>query len=395
MLKVSNSLYHFIGTDDGRILQYHTKEDLFLSRIFSFKFIQTSSQALAKKNKIYALASYDELLCASGYGGEIILINIYTRAKKISLFHSKSSVSSLVFLDKNTLVASNVNGEIYIYDIPTQNYKKYITTKTEIQGVLHLQQEGILLIYAHDNYLTLIDLKEQTLLKQKFLHLKAVVEHIKMQEKGLYITFKDQTSTTLSYQEILLHLTLLRDEIAKKANSGYITKVKQKNTMIVSKKKDQKPSCTLLEKAYALNDFKLCYEIIDKYEILDTQLSFLLEKHWKKLLLESQEYALQGDAKRIISSFGELLFVESRSAVVGDLLRLSFFQKIEILLDAMLHNSAQNIIYSYIDIFGYDCEIAQKIKKYERETKEKIAILTHKEDRKSRTFWWGYFHEHI
>ncbi len=395
MIKISNTLYTFIGTDDGRVIQSLTHDGSFLSRLFSFKSIQTSSKTLHKKYKIYALAQDDEFLCASGYGGEIILIDLYTRTKKKHYFYSKSTVSSLVFLDHNRLVASNVNGEVYLYNFLTQTHKKFTTTKTDITTLLYLEKENLLLVYAKDNYLTLIDLELEQILEHKFSIFQDVIESVYKEEKGVCISLKDTSLIQLSYEEISLRVALLKDEIIKKANSGYLTKLQKRSISTTSKIEKQPQSYQILQDAYKENDFKKCYEIIDKYELSGTQLCTLLEKHWRKILEECEGYAIQGDAKKILSSLGELLFIESRSDILGDLLRLSFFQKIDKLLKEKLYNSAQNILYSYIDIFGYDCEIAQKIQKFEFVSDEKIAIFTHKEDRKSRTFWWEYFHQAI
>jgi hypothetical protein len=395
MLKIQNDTYSFLGTQDGRVLQYFKKDGSFISRVFSFRFALSCSPSLLQKQKVYALAQENELLCASGYGGEIIFTNIYTRAKKTQVFHSKSTVCSLVFLDEKYLAASNVNGEVYVYNIQTFTYKKYTTTKRNIQGVIHLRKENILLVYAKDNSLTLIDLQREQLLEHNFMIFNAIIKQIEREEKGFLISFTDQTQEMISEQEIKLKLELLYNEISKKANSGYLTKM-QKSIQTPSTQTSNNPkSYKILQDAYAKNDFKLCYEIIDRYELTNTQLCSLLQKHWKKLIVECESFALQGDAKKILSSLGELLFIESRSDILGDLLRLSFYKKISMLQEEKNYTSAQNIIYSYVDIFGYDCEIAQEIKKFEQVSRKKIAILTHKEDRKSRTFWWEYFHQAI
>ncbi len=395
MIKISNTLYTFIGTDDGRVIQSFTQDGSFLSRLFSFESIQTSSKTLQKKYKVYALAQHNELLCASGYGGEIILIDLYTRAKKKHYFYSKSTVSSLVFLDHNRLVASNVNGEVYLYNFLTQTHKKFTTTKTDITTLLHLEKENLLLVSAKDNYLTLVDLELGQVLEHKFSIFHDLVESVYKEKKGICISLKDASLIQLSYEEIRLRVALLKDELVKKANSGYLTKLQKQSITTTPQRDKQLRSYQILQDAYKDNDFKKCYEIIDKYELSGTQLCTLLEKHWQKMLQECEGYALQGDAKKILSTLGELLFIESRSDILGDLLRLSFFQKVENLLSQKHYNSAQNILYSYIDIFGYDCEIAQKIQKLEFISQEKIAIFTHKEDRKSRNFWWEYFHKSV
>jgi len=145
-----------------------------------------------------------------------------------------------------------------------------------------------------------------------------------------------------------------------------------------------------LQRAYEYNDFTKCYEILDaNFSLQTTQLAKLLEQHWAKLIARCEEYALQANIAHIKKALGELLTLPSRLEKIGDILRLSFQSKILHLLDVRMYHNAQNIIYSYIDIFGIDSEILELMKQYEALAEKKLAI-THEQDTRDKRDSWIY-----
>ena len=144
----------------------------------------------------------------------------------------------------------------------------------------------------------------------------------------------------------------------------------------------------ILQNAYENNNFKSCYEIIDLHKHLTSiELGVLLEKHWSKIIHECEEYALKGDIKKIKTTLGELITLNSRRGKIGDLLRLSFHTKIKTLISNNKTKQAQNIIYSYIDIFGQDKEISSVMKIYEKEFSTKLAITLNTNNKPTRDSW--------
>jgi hypothetical protein len=144
----------------------------------------------------------------------------------------------------------------------------------------------------------------------------------------------------------------------------------------------------LLYKNYDQNRFVNCYELIDKHtELEDLELSILLDKHWEKLMLECEQYALLGDLKSIKSTLKELIKVKTRSQKIGDLIRVSFHTKLKALIAKRSLKNAENIIYSYIDIFGIDSEILYIMKIFEKVSNKKLAITINKKDSNKRDKW--------
>ncbi len=140
--------------------------------------------------------------------------------------------------------------------------------------------------------------------------------------------------------------------------------------------------------AYELNDFKNCYEILDSNPHLNSsELGILLNKHWAKLINESEEYALKGDAKGVKKTLNTLISVSTRKHKIGDLLRVSFHSKIKGSLANKNFKNAENIIYSYIDIFGTDNEIESLMHSYELMSKRALAITQNQNKRVDRDKW--------
>ncbi|MFA6138955.1 MAG: hypothetical protein WC667_12850 [Sulfurimonas sp.] len=141
-----------------------------------------------------------------------------------------------------------------------------------------------------------------------------------------------------------------------------------------------------LKNAYEINDFKSCYEVLDTCNGLEfSELGMLLDKYWSKLMQSCEEFASKGNIKDIKATLGELILLSTRRDKIGDMLRVGFHTKIKILMDKKSIKSAENIIYSYIDIFGIDTEINSIMHLYEVTTKAKLAITEN--SRRARDNW--------
>jgi len=143
-----------------------------------------------------------------------------------------------------------------------------------------------------------------------------------------------------------------------------------------------------LQESYKESDFKTCYEILDStYALHNLELSRLLETHYSKLIDSCEEAALKGDIKSVKKLLGDLIAIKSRIDKVGDMLRLSFHTKIKGLMAKRSFKSAENIIYSYVDIFGQDSEIFAIMRSYERVSKKRLALMQTKELTIPRDNW--------
>ncbi|MEN4053043.1 MULTISPECIES: hypothetical protein [Sulfurimonas] len=139
---------------------------------------------------------------------------------------------------------------------------------------------------------------------------------------------------------------------------------------------------------YEKNNFVKCYETLDDNSELESmQLAQLLEDHWKKRIKKCELFALEGNFKAVKETLGELIHINTRREKIGDLLRVSFHAKIKKELDRPNYKSAENIIYSYIDIFGMDSEVKQLMRSFEKTSHTKLAITFMQKKHKDRNAW--------
>jgi len=129
--------------------------------------------------------------------------------------------------------------------------------------------------------------------------------------------------------------------------------------------------------AYEENNFIACYEIIDTHKNLQPmQLTQLLEKHWRRTLHKCKAYTSCGNIVAMKELLGEFVYISTRQETIKKLFSLTFLTKIHQELLQKNYATAENFIYSYLDIFGKDREIASVMKRYERESSHRLAIMS-------------------
>ena len=145
----------------------------------------------------------------------------------------------------------------------------------------------------------------------------------------------------------------------------------------------------MLMQSYQESEFKKCYEILDEYPqmFMELKLAKMLEKHWSKLMQKCEKYTLYGNIKGVKKTLKELISVRSRTKRVGALLRLTFIVSIDDFLSQKKFSSAENFIYSYIDIFGLDSNLQRVMQEYEKKSSQKLAIIIKQQNRIARDAW--------
>lgn len=139
---------------------------------------------------------------------------------------------------------------------------------------------------------------------------------------------------------------------------------------------------------YEQNNFVKCYETIDRHpQLLSMQLAKLLQRHWSKLMKECEKDALNGNLASLRKRLGSLLWIHTRREKIGDLLRLSFQTKITQALQESNCSTAENLIYSYEDIFGSDSEIKKIMQDYKNKCSKNLAITLNSDEPYNRDKW--------
>lgn len=228
----------------------------------------------------------------------------------------------------------------------------------------------------------------------EFLRSIAAQDHAKIQKllhsHELFSQIPSYLTLVKSQEEELLKIeTLIKNGATKEALAKIQTlKTTSPHSQRLKELQIFAKLTEMLKELYEKGEFIASYELIDSYESLqDVSLAQQLEKEWAKLMQECEEYALKGDIKSIKMRLGPLIELPTRLAKIGDLLRVSFHTKIKMLLAKRSFVSAQNILYSYIDIFGSDSEIRTLISIYEHLSAQKLAITLESERKIGRNEW--------
>ena len=265
-----------------------------------------------------------------------------------------------------------------------ENFKDINSKKEEINALfidfkhydrfkLHISEQKYAIAYALCSKHTSLTFtpefqKIENIFNEAF---KLAREQMLMNQKDLAKTTLNQYVTILSKREKIKNLL--------SGNYSYDSSVQEKS--------DAETQSEKLLLAYEKSDFKECYELIDNYSIEELELVTFLEKHWVKLMIECENHALDGNVKAIKTLLGELISTKTRVDKIGDLLRVAFYSKIKTLEKSKQFSSAENIIYSYIDIFGVDIEIKEIMKKFEKRSSKKLAIIHNENEKVLRSDW--------
>ncbi len=460
-------LYTF-SISNNRVLQYKRNTSLQIARLHSFSSIKSKTDYISTGITLF----YKNLLACSNHDGSIVIVDIFTRKKRVIKI-PKTQISRLTFLNKKNLLTVSIDGLVKVHDLKTLS--TYNVTDPSLVALLKDTKELSLQSISSS---ILTPLLKSKALSQAFgliddnPWLKASLEHEKLESiyrlafssalkalredsvnkahsflidfsdvsskqeeiKNLFIDFKHYERFKLHISEKkysiayalcskhpLLKLTpeyikmenifnsafklaheqilLSQKETAKETLGKYMTilskrdKIKQllNGKYVYENSSSEKGNLDFQNKklllAYEKNSFKECYELIDLYSMEDLELINLLEKHWVKLMIECEKYALQRDIKAIKKSLGELITTKTRTDKIGDLLRVAFISKIVNLQEERNFNSTENIIYSYIDIFGLDVEIGVIMKEYEKTSLNKLAITENQDGLVLRNDW--------
>lgn len=237
-------------------------------------------------------------------------------------------------------------------------------------GVLSKKESINLVLKENEDFLAFLDALKRS---QYNSVEKLLAKHPHFTELPPYKEFLHNTKETIQQINRLLNTASI-EEAHELIHSIYALPFIASE---ISTLKEKEHSIKTLLSLYKQNKFHECYTLLDeKQEIfLELKLANLLEKHWMKLIQRCEKYALYGNIKGIKQTLKELLTLKSRSKRVGELLRTAFLVKIEEDITQKKLASAENFIYSYLDIFGSDTNIERKMQQYERKTNRQLAIV--------------------
>jgi hypothetical protein len=223
---------------------------------------------------------------------------------------------------------------------------------------------------------------------QKHPQLKVTQEYKQLQKR--------YHSSMLAAQH---YIGIKRKDLAQMVLNDYITIHSKREDIKALFEKQTQPveidttseidtNIVMFENYYQNNNFKRCYELIDTYIYLnDLEIANLLNKHYQNVISKCDKFALDGDIQNVQKELEALLKITTRKKKTGSLLRVSFQAKIKNLLKIKNFRETENMIYSYIDIFGIDDDINKLTTNFEQISNITLAISEHQQIKKDEYAW--------
>ncbi len=187
-----SSQYIVAGSKKGRVLLYKYNSNSQLSRLCSFPHQRT--EAKIKDNFVSSITFQKNLLAVSGYGGAIFIIDIQSRANKISLIHGISTKRALHFLNENTIMSGDDDGNLQIISIYDNTLIKSINLPfKKIAQIISIPKTKYLIVHANTNIILIIDSVEHKIIHNNYLEFEDTIYMLEaIDDKTLIVCLKNQ-----------------------------------------------------------------------------------------------------------------------------------------------------------------------------------------------------------
>lgn len=172
-----SSQYIIAGNKEGRVLLYKYNSSLHLARLCSFPYQRPKTKV--KKNFVSSMAFHKNLLAVSGYGGAIFIIDIYSGANKTVLLHGTSRKQTLHFLNENTIISGDNEGNLQLISIRDNSIIKNINLPfRKTKQIIAIPNTKFLIVHAGLNNMIIVDSKEYKILQNNYLELEDNIDFI-------------------------------------------------------------------------------------------------------------------------------------------------------------------------------------------------------------------------
>jgi len=360
-----SSQYIIAGNIDGRVLLYKYNSSSQLARLCSFP--HQRSKTIVENNFVSSIAFHKNLLAVSGYGGAIFIIDIQSGANKTILLHGSSRKEALYFLNENTIISGNDDGNLQLISIRDNSVIKSISLAfKKIKQIMPIPKTRYLIIHANTRTLAIIDSKEHKILHNSYLEFEDNIDRVEaMDNKRLIVCLKNckilhielpsrqrldsliiHNSLDKAYEliekEPMLQDTLEHKSLEKIYNRAYrdaadalINKNISLANQLTNMYKDvnsKKESIKLLFKSFEnYNRFKtlylekkyaLAYAMSSKFPALKMTKQYeSMEIRWRETFTNAQRHILLGKPDFAKALFKEYITVSSKRAVIELILK--------------------------------------------------------------------------
>ena len=408
--------YLFVGTQDNIVYQYKFNSDVLLSTYELF-------QTFKKRTKgITALEFNKSTMAVSGNRGDLFVVDIYTKISQKVFINESTTINDIKFIDDNTIITAHENGDSRIANINKFNeYKKLDIPLTKIKQTLFLANKDYMLVCGNEDYISLIDVKNQKNIRSSYLSFEHEVKAMVLASDFVLVVVLVDNSlvrvnlpTPKQLESLILHGALdqayelvrkepqlLHSQEYKNLENMYqnilervAQEIPQNNKKFAIQTVDffkdvlvKKNEIMLVLEAFdryekfqdmvIQRDYVPAYNLIERYPILKKTREYkFMESKFRKEMTQAQEMLIKGNKDGAYVQLGTYIRIKSKHNIVKlflnhgkeflpylDLLRSKDIEGIQEAMKIDKHFS------KYVQYLGIDLKIRDI-------RKEKIEMIT-------------------
>nr|WP_321267232.1 hypothetical protein [uncultured Sulfurimonas sp.] len=360
-----SSTYIVAGSTQGRVLLFKYNSTSQLSRLCSFAYQNLKTGI--EKNFVSSICFHKNFLAVSGYGGVIFIINMLSGSNTSLFTHNSTHKKALYFLNEETIVSGDNNGNISFVSIPDSKIIKSIDLPIgKISQIVPIKNTKYLIVHANTNTIYIIDSKEYKIVHNKYVKFKddiLFVETIDSQtmivalknQKIIYVELpsRERLSSLILHnslkdayelleKEPMLHNTMEHKSLEKIFNKDYtdaanalINQNKELATQLLKSYEDiscKQESLKMLFKTFEnYNRFKtlylekkyaLAYAMSTKFPALKITKQYEnMEAKWKETFANAQRHILMGKPDYAKTLLMEYVTVASKRPIIELILK--------------------------------------------------------------------------
>lgn len=360
-----SSKYIVAGNNEGRVLLFKYNSNSQLARLCSFPYLRPKTKV--KKNFVSAITFYRNLLAVSGYGGAIFIIDIYSGANKSVLLHGTSRKNALYFLNENSIISGDNDGNLQLISIPNNSVIKNINLPfRKTKQIISIPNTRYLIVHANTNTMIIVDSKDYKIIHSNYIEFEDDIYAIEaLDSKTLVVSLRNQrilyvelpsremlsslilhNSLDAAYEliakEPMLKETPEHKSLEQMYNEAYLSAV---NALINQNKElanqlmliyrdinTKKESVNLLFKSFEnYNRFKtlylekkyaLAYAMSTKFPALKMTSQYdSMERKWKETFTNAQRHILIGKPDYAKALFKEYMTVITKRPIIQLILK--------------------------------------------------------------------------
>ncbi|MEA2092330.1 MAG: hypothetical protein U9O83_08200 [Campylobacterota bacterium] len=360
-----SSQYIIAGNAEGRVLLYKYNSSSQLARLCSFPYQR--AKTIVKNNFVSSITFHKNLLAVSGYGGAIFIIDIQSGANKNILLHGTSRKEALCFLNENTIVSGDNDGNLQLISIRDNTLIRSISLIfKKIKQIVPIPKTKYLIVHANTKIISIIDSNEHKILHNSYLEFEDNIDRIEaMDDNRLVVCLKNRKilnvelpgrkrlnsliihnslheAYELIEKEPMLQDTLEHKSLEKIYNKAYreaADALINQNIALANQLTDmykdvnsKKESIKLLFRSFEnYNRFKtlylekkyaLAYAMSSKFPALKMTKQYeSMEMRWRETFTNAQRHILLGKPDYAKALFKEYITVSSKRPVIELILK--------------------------------------------------------------------------